>query len=33
MGGGGRRKVQEGADICVFIADSHSCTAESNTIM
>ena len=31
-GGGGRgREVQEGGDICIHIADSLRCTAETNT--
>lgn len=31
MGDGGGRKVQEGGDICIHIADSLLCTAETNT--
>ena len=30
MGGGGGREVQEGGDICIHIADSRHCTAETN---
>ena len=30
-GEGGRRTVQEGGDICVLIADSLCCSAETNT--
>ena len=29
-GVGGGREVQEGGDICIHIADSFHCTAESN---
>ena len=29
-GGGGGREVQEGGDICIHIADSLRCTAETN---
>jgi len=31
MGRGGGRKVPEGEDICIHIADSLCCTAETNT--
>ena len=31
--GGGRREVQEGEDICIHIADSLRCTAETNTTL
>ena len=31
MGPGGGRKVQEGGDVCIHIADSLLCTAETNT--
>ena len=34
--GGGRagvRKAQEGRDMCVVIADTHCCTAETNTAL
>ena len=27
------REAQEGGDICIHIADSHSCIAETNTTM
>ena len=29
----GGREVQEGGDICIHIAASHCCTAETNTIL
>ena len=29
--GGGGRQAQEGGDICIYIADSHCCTAEIKT--
>ena len=29
--GSGGREVQEGGDICILIADSLHCTAETNT--
>ena len=29
-GVGGRREVQEGGDICILMADSHCCMAETN---
>ena len=32
-GGGGRRVVQEGRDVCIYIADSFHCTAESNATL
>ena len=32
-GGGGRRAVQEGRDVCIYIADSFHCTAESNATL
>ena len=32
-GGGGGREVQEGGDICIHIADSLHCTAETNTTL
>ena len=32
-GVGGRRAVQEGGDICPYIADSLHCTAEANTTL
>ena len=31
--GAGGREVQEERDICVHIADSHCCTAETNKIV
>ena len=31
--GGGGREVQEGGDVCIHIADSLCCTAETNTIV
>ena len=30
---GGGREVQEGGDICIHIADSLCCTAETNTTL
>lgn len=30
MGEGGDRKVQDGGDICIYIADSLCCTSESD---
>ena len=30
---GGAREVQEGEDICIHIADSLHCTAETNTLL
>ena len=30
---GGGREVQEGGDICILIADSCGCMAETNTIL
>ena len=30
-GKGAGRKVQEGGDICISVADSHCCMAETNT--
>ena len=30
-GEGGRRKVQEERDVCILIADSLCCSAETNT--
>ena len=32
-GMGGRREAQEGEDICIHIADSYCCTAETNTTL
>ena len=32
-GVGGGREVQEGGDICIHIAGSHCCTAETNNIV
>ena len=32
-GMGSGREAQEGGDICVLLADSHSCTAEMNTTL
>ena len=32
-GGGSGREVQEGGDICIHIADSLHCTAETNTTL
>ena len=32
-GEGGGREVQEGGDTCMPMADSHRCTAETNTIL
>ena len=29
----GEEEVQEGGDICILIADSLHCTAETNTIL
>ena len=29
-GVGGGREVQEGGDICILMADSHCCMAETN---
>ena len=29
---GGGREAQEEGDICILMADSHCCTAETNTI-
>jgi len=29
----GGREVKEGGDICTLMADSHCCTAETNTTM
>ena len=31
--GEGRREAQEGGDMCIHIADSLSCTAETNTTL
>ena len=31
--GGGGREFQEGGDICICIADSLCCTAETNTTL
>ena len=31
LGWGGGREDQEGRDICILIADSHYCTAGTNT--
>ena len=31
--GGVGREVQEGGDICIYIADSFHCTAETNTTL
>ena len=33
MGGEGGREVQEGGNICIHIADSLCCTAETNTAL
>ena len=33
MGAGGGRQAQEGRDICIHIADSFHCTAETNTTL
>ena len=30
VGDGSRREAQEGRDICMLIADSNCCTAETN---
>ena len=30
---GGRREVQDGGDICIPVADSCCCMAETNTIL
>ena len=30
---GGGRKAQEGGDMCIAMADSHCCTAETNKIL
>ena len=32
-GAGGRREAQEGGNICIHIADSLRCTAETNTAL
>ena len=32
-GMGGGREVQEGGDICILMADSYCCTAETNTTL
>ena len=32
-GAGGGREVQEGGDMCILMADSHCCMAETNTTM
>ena len=32
-GVGGGREVQEGGDISILMADSHCCTAETNTTL
>ena len=32
-GGEGGREAQEGRDVCIHIADSFNCTAESNTTL
>ena len=32
-GGDGRKEVQDGGDICILTADSHCCTAETNTVL
>ena len=32
-GEGGRKEVQEGGDICIHVADSLHCTAETNTTL
>ena len=29
----GGREAQEGGDMCILMADSHSCTAETNTTL
>ena len=31
-GVGGGREVQEGRDMCIFMADSHCCMPETNTL-
>ena len=31
--GGGGREAQERGDICILTADSHCCTAETNTAL
>ena len=31
--GRGRREAQEGGDICLLMADSHCCMAETNTTL
>ena len=33
MGVGPGREAQEGGDICILGADSHCCTAETNTTL
>ena len=33
VGGGSGREVQDRGDICICIADSLRCTAETNTIL
>ena len=33
LGEGGGRDVQEGVDICIPMADSCCCSAETNTIL
>ena len=32
-GDGGGKEAQEGGDMCIHTADSHSCTAETSTIL
>ena len=31
MGGGGGREAPEGGEICIYVADSLPCIAETNT--
>ena len=31
--GGEGRQAQEGGDICIIVADSYCCTAETNTTL
>ena len=31
--GGWEKKVQEGGDVCLFMADSHCCAAETDTML
>jgi len=33
IGVGGGREVQEGREVCILMADSRCCTAETNTTL